>query len=279
MQIQHVYKKLNPNEGLLYAWFSSMHTRVDIILRGEKAENQLTSIVAEINKELLRLERIGSYYHPESELYQLNQRAYISPVTISSELYNMLEMCLGYNRDTFGCFDISVQSDGYHQGTISAICLAAETSSIRYQEEGIRIDLSGFLKGYALEQIRAILKEHHITDALINMGNSSILALGNHPNGEGWKVSLNPSSSAVANPMLPVHLFDECLTTSGNENPQRKHIISPFSGEFVEGMARLAVVTNDGVSGEVLSTGLFVATPSQRQKIIDKFKIKTLLID
>lgn len=38
--IQHLYKT-HGDDGLLYAWFLSMHTRVDIILCCQKSENEL----------------------------------------------------------------------------------------------------------------------------------------------------------------------------------------------------------------------------------------------
>lgn len=48
--IQHIYKT-HDNDGLLYAWFSSMHTRVDIILSCQKSEKELMSAVNHINPE------------------------------------------------------------------------------------------------------------------------------------------------------------------------------------------------------------------------------------
>ena len=40
--IQHLYKA-HGDDSLLYAWFLSMHTRVDIILCCQKSENELKS--------------------------------------------------------------------------------------------------------------------------------------------------------------------------------------------------------------------------------------------
>ena len=42
--IQHLYKA-HGDDGLLYAWFLSMHTRVDIILCCQKSENELMLVV------------------------------------------------------------------------------------------------------------------------------------------------------------------------------------------------------------------------------------------
>ena len=39
--IQHLYRPSHEGDGLLYAWFSSMHTRVDILLYSQKPEEEL----------------------------------------------------------------------------------------------------------------------------------------------------------------------------------------------------------------------------------------------
>ena len=49
--------KTHDNDGLLYAWFSSMHTRVDIILSCQKSEKELMSAVNHIYDTLCQLER------------------------------------------------------------------------------------------------------------------------------------------------------------------------------------------------------------------------------
>ena len=91
--IQHLYKT-HGDDGLLYAWFLSMHTRVDIILCCQKSENELMLVVNSIYDTLRQLERIANYYDPSSELSQVNQRASTAPVMISQSLYRMISMLL-----------------------------------------------------------------------------------------------------------------------------------------------------------------------------------------
>ena len=106
----------------------------------------------------------------------------------------------------------------------------------------ITLDLSGILKGYALERLRALLPTLGITDALINLGNSSILSLGH-----------NPSD------IPPGH----CLTTSGNATAQRRHIRHPLTGEFITGCRQVSVTTPDAVEGEIASIVAFLQSESQ----------------
>ena len=55
--IQHLYKT-HGDDGLLYAWFLSMHTRVDIILCCQKSENELMLVVNSIYDTLRQLQII-----------------------------------------------------------------------------------------------------------------------------------------------------------------------------------------------------------------------------
>ena len=116
---------------------------------------------------------------------------------ISQSLYRMISLCTEYHKKTLGCFDVTIHSDNYNQDTIHSIHLYPEAQSVFFQQAGTTINLSGFLKGYALDKIREILKVHIIANALINMGNSSVLALGNHPVGTGWKVSFDDQASTT----------------------------------------------------------------------------------
>ena len=174
---------------------------------------------------------------------------------ISQSLYRMISLCTEYHKKTLGCFDVTIHSDNYNQDTIHSIHLYPEAQSVFFQQAGTTINLSGFLKGYALDKIREILKVHIIANALINMGNSSILALGNHPVGSGWKIN-------------DILLHNECLTTSGNDSPSRRHIVSPQNGKLAEGVKQIAVVTTNGSIGEILSTSLFAADSEQRKALL-----------
>ena len=253
--IQHLYKPSNDCNSLFYAWFLSMHTRVDIILCSRKPEGELLLVVNRIYDALCRLEKMANFYDPASELSILNRTASVSPVVLSEELYSMIDLCLEYNGRTLGCFDITVHSENYNQNTIHSVHLSAGDRSVAFSQPGVTINLSGFLKGYALETIRGILNEALIENALINMGNSSILALGNHPVGSGWKIN-------------DILLHNECLTTSGNDSPNRRHIVSPQNGKLVEGVKQIAVVTANGSIGEILSTALFAADSEQTKALM-----------
>ncbi|MDR1610567.1 MAG: FAD:protein FMN transferase, partial [Candidatus Symbiothrix sp.] len=201
------------NKGLLYSWFAAMHTRVDILLYG-KPEEELRCVIAVIFDALHQLEMTANFFEPSSELGQLNQTAHLKPIAVSPELFRMISLCRIYHEKTEGRFDIAIRSDRYDSQTFQSLILDETHSTVYFAKQGLRLDLSGFLKGYALDRVKEILQTHSIENTLVNIGNSSITAIGNHPNGEGWKVT-------VASTKKEYLLKNECLTTSGNDSPGR----------------------------------------------------------
>ena len=63
--IQHLYKPSDDGNSLFYAWFLSMHTRVDIILYDSREEGELLFVVNQIYDALCRLEKIANFYDPK----------------------------------------------------------------------------------------------------------------------------------------------------------------------------------------------------------------------
>lgn len=275
--IQHLYKFSSSYGGLLYAWFPSMHTRVDVVLCGKQGEEALVFVVNAINEMLCRLEKMANYYDGESELAYLNRTAAIGAQPVSQELYDMLTFCVGCYTRTSGCFDVTIHSANYTHNSIHCIQLSPQERTLLFLQPGVTINLSGFLKGYALEKIRELLQHYEVENALINMGNSSVLALGRHPLADGWKVNFGQSAVLQEKKWPELLLKNECLTTSGNDSYERKHIVNPQSGKLVEGKREVAVVTANGAVGEVLSTSLFVADARQRGLLETEFCPRMIL--
>ncbi|MDR1706749.1 FAD:protein FMN transferase [Dysgonomonas sp.] len=268
LPVQHIYKQVG-TAGILYAWFVCMHTRIDVVLSNTK-EEEGKQITEAIYKRLFDLEKTGNCYDSLSELSTLNNSKCGMPTIVGNDLYSMIEMCVWYNQKTKGYFDISIDSDDYSVDTIKSVHLSEKDSTVTLHREGVKLNLSGFIKGYGLDEVKKILQEKGIDNALINIGNSSVLAMGDHPFGEGWKVGIDfPATSGEKKEII---LKNKCLTTSGNHTLQRKHIRSPYTGEFIEGVKGVSVITDSAAEGEVLSTALFAAQTEERGEILRHFE-------
>lgn len=270
MQFQHLFKQTDTEKAVFYAWLSAMHTRIDVALCNFSEENSMV-LLEKICKEIKRIEQMADRFDAQSEISKMNRLAAIEPFTVSTELYTILEDCVQYNRTTFGAFDITVQSlNDYRQG-INDIVLDPDAKTVFFKNINVQVDLCGFIKGYALDRVRAMLTDSNCINALANFGNSSVCALGNHPNGKGWKINL-PNQGKDS-----INLFNQCLTNSGN-SADHFHIIHPETGKFGESTEIVSIITENAIDGEVLSTALCVCEPELKDIICKKLKGKLPMV-
>lgn len=215
-----------------YAWFSAMHTRLDLVMvgPGEAMQRELTQQVYE---RVMMLDGLLNRFSAGSEVAKVNAKAALEEVTISPELFELLGYALQAYEQTNGLFDITIQSHKQPEGSSSLLeklsstetCAASFPTSkqsscppgqiilsdnkmplnpraielqraplrVRFLHPHLQIDLGGLAKGYAVDQIREMLEEALVEHYLISFGNSSIAARGDQP---GKKPSVDALKSA-----------------------------------------------------------------------------------
>jgi FAD:protein FMN transferase len=268
--MQSFQKSIKGNR-LHYTWFQAMHTRVDVLLYVENPDTDLLLVSEKIKFEIERLEKIANRFDSNSELSLINTKAFDSPILLSNELYQILEDCLCFHSLTKGYFDITIQSKNHFTQGISNIELNKEKQSLRFTHPDVQLDLSGYIKGYALRAVKSILINNQIQHALVNIGNSSILALGNHPYGNGWKIDFN--QKGVSGVCV---LDNQCLTTSGNTIHSRWPIQEPKTRKIIKNQSILSVITEDPAEGEVLSKALYLANEEEKSEILTHLKAQII---
>jgi len=269
--VQYNLNNISDNRKLLYAWFEAMFTRIDILIYDDDTRDDLPRIAEKIKDEINRIELLTNRFNPESEISCINKTAFNEEMLVSSEFFVLLSECQLYNIQTLGYFDITVNSlNNFRFGAIN-IFLNVESQAIKFLHSDVQLDLSGYIKGYSLRYIKELLKNENINNALINMGNSSILAMGNHPYGRGWKLS-QPESNSTSECIL----FDECLTTSGNKEQTQWPVIHPINGKAIEKSVEFSVITADPAIGEVLSTALYVAEQEEKEMLLSLYNAKEI---
>lgn len=262
-QLKHIYKRTDKT-ALFYAWGEVMYTRLDVVF----SHSDETFCVNEANKIvniLSHIEEIGNRFDQNSELSRLNSLVGHSPVPISNQLYEILLLCRDYWNRTAGYFDITVSESSI--GRMTQVEFNECNKSIRTPDSSVRFDLSGFLKGYALDIVKSELIGSGIENALISLGNSSILAIGNHPYGDGWSVDAQGNATGSE-----VFLKDSFLTTSSNLSTGKHHLISPVSGAVIDATSKFSVISTSGADGEAFTTAIAVADLDKRDAILSGMK-------
>lgn len=261
-----IHKNLPNGQCISYTWFPAMHSRVDVLIPGYE-ETFVQKIIQLIYDEISRLEKALNRFSPDSELYRLNHLPINIPFPLSAELLMILLDCLHWHEKTEGYFDITIQSPYRGKSYSHEFSLDAENATFTRHHPDLIMDLCGYAKGWALDNVRSLLFHERVTDALLNFGNSSICALGNLPGKEGWNVGMeNP-----AQPGINAHeclLINQCLTTSGNNSAERAHIYNPKNGHLIKGAAHISLITTNAACGEALSTAFFAADAENKRRIL-----------
>lgn len=245
-----------------------MGTRLDVLLIGAEKEESIL-IWCEIEDEVKRLDKMLNKFDKNSELFNVNKQAEHFPVSVNDELWIILLDCQRRFQLTLGCFDISLKD-------FNCVFLDEENQTVFFNCGSIQLDLGGYAKGYALERIRNILTAHGITQAFINFGNSSVLALGSHPHGENWTLGIN-------NPYKPdemvgtIELHNNAMSTSGNMPQHTEHIINPFTGVYSKDRRIISIVAKNAIDAEVLSTAMMIADEKVAQEILSHSNIDNYL--
>ena len=241
-----------------------MGTRFDMIIIG-KNKSESEAVWFKIESELKRLDRLLNRFDPASEVSNINNIVEHQQIRVGDEMWQILNNCRFYHRETFGLFDITLKD--FH-----AIRFHEHNKSVSFSQPDIHIDFGGYGKGYALKRIKGIMEDAAVHQCFVDFGNSSILGVGHHPFGDAWKVGIeNPFDAGQT--ADEISLRDMALSVSGNTPSYSGHIVHPTSGSFEAGRKLVSVIMDDPLAAEVLSTVFLIAAESEKEQLKKRFKI------
>jgi thiamine biosynthesis lipoprotein len=267
----------------------TMGTRIVVKLWAEDkaaGEQAIDAVMADMQ----HVDEAMSTYKPTSEVSKVNAQAADAPVPISADLFSLLTTALEYSRITEGAFDITYASVGYMydfrarvrpseqqiQSALPAVnyrhvLLDPKHQTVRFTQRGVRIDLGGIAKGWAVDRGIEILKARGYTHALVNAGGDSRV-IGDRM-GEPWIIGISdPNHPERYFTRIP--LADTAYSTSGDyeryydENGVRyHHIIDPHTGHSASKVRSATVIAPTATRTDGLSKTAFVLGPEEALRI------------
>jgi thiamine biosynthesis lipoprotein len=161
-------------------------------------------------------------FEPDSWLTHLNRTAAHEPVRVDDELFPLFADAIGVWRDSGGAFDIA-RGDG------AAVMLDEAAHTLQFSHQHVALDLGAIAKGHALDCAAARLKAHGVTQAWLQGGTSSGVAIGLPPDAGAWRIGV--SSLAGAGVDEVIDLVDESFSLSDEASqpdaPLGRHIVDP----------------------------------------------------
>ena len=263
---------------------NAMATRFELVLHGENA-TRLRGAGEAALKEIERLEARLSLYRPTSEIARVNALAAREAVRVSPSVFGLLQHARQLQRESSGAFDITVaplvRCWGFMHGTgrlpetaeiqeargcsgMAHVMLDELDYSVRFDKEGVMIDLGAIGKGYAIDCAAEILREADVTSALLHGGTSTVYGMGAPPDADGWKIAIGAGPGLPSSEMS-VLLRDNALSVSAvwgksfeADGKKFGHVIDPRKGWPVNNAVQAAVVLPSATETDALSTALLV---------------------
>lgn len=195
-------------------------------------------------REIDLIESELSRFQPGSDVSRLNAAAAGEEIYVGPAACDCLLLAQDVAQATGGAFDVTIgplfklwrEAGSRHVSDedlakAQACCgwqhleVTPYGSTAKKMVDGMHIDLGGIGKGYALDQAAELLLDWDIENALLSAGGSTVLAIGNAPDGsEGWPVQVGPPEEA------PTLLTDRIAVSGTGFEVQGEHIIDPRTG-------------------------------------------------
>ncbi len=275
----------------LYRDDAIMGTRVAVeIWASDRAKGEAAIDV--VFRDMRRIDELMSTYKETSEISKVNREAAQHPVRISEELFSLLETSQQYSALSDGVFDITYASVGYlydyrNHRRPDGKAISAALSSVDYRQlkldkaartiafgrPGMRIDLGGIAKGYAVDRGIDILKRQGFGRAMVNAGGDTRVAGDRF--GKPWMIGIrHPDRKDEV--VLRIPLQDAAFSTSGDyerffdEGGVRyHHIIDPRTGESPHAVRSATIIAPTATRTDGLSKTVFILGPQKGIEFIN----------
>ncbi|HAX61111.1 MAG TPA: hypothetical protein DCX95_00925 [Elusimicrobia bacterium] len=247
--------------------------------------------------EIDRVENIFSVYKPASEISQLNKNG---SAIVSDEVIQLIKKSNYFSEISDGAFDITVlpiielwkNSKKKEKMPFPSeieiakklvgwrnILINEKNRKITFLKKGMKIDLGGIAKGYAVDCAVEVLKKNGVKTGLVNAG-GDIRVFGS----KVWKIALqNPRDK---NEFLTVlKIKDQAVTTSGDyeryfllDKTKISHIINPLSGYSADESISSTIIADNAADADALATATFVLGPNAGVKLAQLYGAAECLI-
>lgn len=269
-----------------------MGTRVGVELWADDRA-AADQVIERVMREMHRIDELMSTYKPTSQVSIVNAEAAQHPVRVDADLFGLLQTSLEYSRLTEGAFDITYASVGhlydFRRGikptdeqianalpavNYRHVILDPAARTVRYSQAGVRIDLGGIAKGWAVDQGIGILRAAGVEHAMVNAGGDTRI-IGDRF-GKPWMVGIrDPREEGKVIVRMP--LEDAALSTSGDyerffeaDGVRYHHILEPASGRPARAVRSVTVIGPTATRTDGLSKTIFVLGIEKGMRVLDR---------
>lgn len=259
-----------------------------------------------------RLEQIEAHMSmniPSSDIARINAASGVQKIAVHEDTFKVIRRALDIAQLSDGAFNPAsgalvklwnIGSDAPHlpsqeeiEGALAlcdwrSVVLSedGEEKSVYLPVKGTALDLGGIAKGFAADELAALIKKLKIPRAIIDLG-GNIYAVGEKKGKEAWKVGIkNPFDSAAA-PVIALSVKDVSVVTSGvyerffvYEGRLFHHLLDCKTGYPADnGLMSVTIVNGSSMDADALATAVFVMGKERGMDLLRRINTQGLCID
>jgi thiamine biosynthesis lipoprotein len=245
-----------------------------------------------------RLDALMSVWKDGSDVQRLNAAAGTHAVPVSPEVIETLETARQVSEWTEGAFDVTF-------GALSGLWkfdtqdkderipdrgeVVKRLPLVNFRDlvvdkgagtaflkrEGMRVNLGGIGKGYAVDRGVAVLGRSGVRDFIIQAGGDMYVAgrRGDRP----WRVGIRDPRGPADRSFAALDLTDGTFSTSGDyerffmkDGRRYHHILDLSRGEPATASRSVTLVTDRAVIADALAKGVFVLGPEKGMALVER---------
>ncbi len=265
---------------------------------------------AEITGILLDLEAGMSTYRDDSELMQLNRAPQDTWIAVSQPLFEVLALSQAISAFSEGAFDISIaplvnlwgfgpqqrQQDSLPDSdSINALLADVGYEYLQLdplqqavmKTRNVQLDLSAIAKGYAADQVAALLDAQQLENYLVEIG-GEIRSKGGNASGEPWRIAIEQPGNAGEREALQLIAVNSAgIATSGDyrnyfmlDGLRYSHTLNPDNGYPVNhALTSVTVIADSAARADALATAFLVMGESAARTLADNTGIAAYFVE
>ncbi|MFH1884284.1 MAG: FAD:protein FMN transferase [Planctomycetota bacterium] len=253
-------------------------------------------------EEIYKVDDLMSDYKSDSEISRINKDAAKTAVHLSKSTYEVLQRSIEFSKLTDGAFDVTVgplvdlfrtekdkrvlpSEDQIDQAKskvgFEKLKLDDKSKTVQFAVEGMRLDLGGIAKGYAVDKAVEALQTSGAIGGMVDIG-GDIRCFGAPPKGRNhWVIGVqNPNLDEdipERNLILKLKLANGASATSGDyqqfvliEGKRYSHIIDRKTGTSAQGLSSVTIIADNAADADALATAVSVMGTEKGLALIEK---------
>ena len=282
---------------------SAMGTTFKVVLVEPPETLAADALEGDIVASLRDVDDLASTWRDDSEISIFNANPSIDWIVVSAEFCAVLQQAISVSLETDGAFDVTVgplvnlwgfgpdgqvlepPSDAAIDAALQSVGVDkletdCEDRLVRKASPSLYVDLSGWAKGYAVDEVAQLLDTHGLENYLVEIG-GEVRVSGHNSENRKWAIAIEAPSTSERVPHAVLRVTDTSIATSGDyrnyfayDGKNYSHTIDTRTGRPVtHDLAAVTVVNPSAAYADAMATALLVLGPEAGPSLASRLGI------